>query len=484
MNSIVERVFKYAEETPDNIAVIIENEVVSYSELWNAIVRLAHLFKKLGLRDGDRVVCQCKYDLYFIASIYATGLCNAAAVPAGKDVSDESIRNLAEQIDARLVICNHKSEGDQNNVIYEELSDILPHDTSMEGLSFPDMDSVEIILFTTGTTGAPKGVQITHRGATDRLRSRLKEFNASTRDRCITTVPLNHMAPISVLERHLYCGGTMIFLDGMIKIGKMFEYIEKYAVSSIYLPPAGISLLQILVKEKLADYSDQLDYILVGSAAMTVSQQEYTKKMLSKSKLYSAYASSEAGVVTLYRYDISENGINFCGKPSEGMEIKIVDDELQSVKTGQIGLIAIKSESVMKGYYNLPDLNREVLKDGYFISNDLGYLDEEGFLYVCGRKDDMINIGGLKVYPSEIENATLRIPGIIDCICFGVPDPVTGHKVKLLIQTDGSSMITAEHVQDSLSHVMDYYKVPKIIEFVSEIAKTANGKPDRKYYQQ
>ena len=484
MNSIVERVFKYAEETPDNIAVIIENEVVSYSELWNAIVRLAHLFKKLGLRDGDRVVCQCKYDLYFIASIYATGLCNAAAVPADKDVSDESIRNLAEQIDARLVICNHKDEGNQNTVIYEELSDILPDDTSMEGLSFPDMDSVETILFTTGTTGTPKGVQITQRNASARTISRLHELNLSTWNSCITTVPLNHVAPITVLERYLYCGGTMIFLNGIIKIGKMFEYIEKYAVNSIYLPPSGISLLQKLAKEKLAEYSNQLKFFTTGSAAMTASQQEYIKKMLPKTRLYSSYGSSEVGVASLYRYDIYKKGINCCGKPCKGMEIKIVDDELQSVKTGQIGLIAIKSESVMKGYYNLPDLNREVLKDGYFISNDLGYLDEEGLLYVCGRKDDMINIGGLKVYPSEIENATLRIPGIIDCICFGVPDPVTGHKVKLLVQTDGSSMITAEHVQDSLSHVMDYYKVPKIIEFVSEIAKTANGKPDRKFYQQ
>ena len=138
----------------------------------------------------------------------------------------------------------------------------------------------------------------------------------------------------------------------------------------------------------------------------------------------------------------------------------------------------------MKGYYKRPELNGIVLRDGFFLSDDLGYLDEDGYLYVCGRKDDMINIGGLKVYPSEIENAALKIQGIVECICFGVPDPVTGQAVKLLIKTDDSFAGTVALVTETLSRTMDYYKVPKCIEIVDEIAKTANGKPDRKFYQQ
>ena len=138
----------------------------------------------------------------------------------------------------------------------------------------------------------------------------------------------------------------------------------------------------------------------------------------------------------------------------------------------------------MKGYYKLPELIDAALRDDFFLSSDLGYLDEDGYLYVCGRKDDMINIGGLKVYPSEVENAALKIPGIVDCICFGVPDAVTGQAVKLVIQADAADSVPAALVQKELGRVMDAYKVPKHIEFVSEIAKTANGKPNRKFYQQ
>ena len=139
---------------------------------------------------------------------------------------------------------------------------------------------------------------------------------------------------------------------------------------------------------------------------------------------------------------------------------------------------------VTPGYYNRPDLNSEVFHDGYFISNDLGYLDEDGYLYVLGRNDDMINIGGLKVFPSEIENAALKIPGIVECICFGVSDPITGQAVKLVIRTDDTAALTAAQVQTELERVMDTYKVPKSVEFTTEIVKTANGKPNRKFYQQ
>lgn len=285
------------------------------------------------------------------------------------------------------------------------------------------------------------------------------------------------------LHHNILVGGTVIFMESIMKIGRMFEYVERYRVTALYFPPAAITLLQQFSKERLAKYADQLDYVIAGSAAMMVSQRDYLKNMLPQTPLYTAYASSEAGIVTLYRYDNSEKPINCCGKACLGVELRIVDDAFRPVPTGQVGLIAIKSDLVMKGYYKLPELNSAVLHEGYFLSSDLGYLDEEGYLYVLGRSDDMINIGGLKVYPSEVENAALKIPGIVDCICFGVPDPVTGQAVKLLIQTDASFSGTAVTVQEALGRGMDAYKVPKNIEIVDEIAKTANGKPDRKYYQ-
>lgn len=479
--SIVEKLSQHAKQTPEKLAVVFEGEEISYSELWEKSVRLAHLFKKLGLRDGDRVICQCKHDLYYVATIYAAHLCGAAVVPVDKNADGKMIADIAEHIDASLAVCN-QIERFPNCVLYGEVASILPEDTSMNGLAFPDSDSIAVIIFTTGTTGAPKGVQLTHRN-TIGWTKRCSEMNSSAESVNLIAVPLNHVAPFMRLNQTIRIGGTQVFLESMMKLGLMFEYMDKYGVTSMFCPPSCISLFQQLVKGKMTKYADQLEYIISGSSAMTVSQQDYMKDVLPHTRLYTSYASSEAGLVAISRYDKINKAINCCGKPCQDVEFRIMDDAFHSLPAGQVGLIAIKSDMTMKGYYNRPDLTDAVLQDGFFISGDLGYMDEEGYLYVCGRSDDMINIGGLKVFPSEIENATLNIPGIIDCICFSIPDSVTGQAVKLLIQTDASFSGTTATVQEALSRMMDAYKVPKQIEIVPEIIKTANGKPNRKFYQ-
>lgn len=481
--TVVEKLFYHAKHTPDKTAVIFEGAGITYAELWNKAVRLAQLFKKMGLCEGDRMICQCKYDFYYVASIYAAHLCGAAVVPVDKNADGKMIADMAEKLDARLVVCNQMAERFPNCILYGGLSDNLPEEYSMEGLAFPAPETVAVIVFTTGTTGAPKGVQLTQRNTNGYI-TKCFEFTTSSNSVSLAAVPLNHVAPFMTLQHFIYIGGTMIFMDGMLKIKQFFEYMDSYGVTTIYIPPSGISLLQRIANEKLANYTNQLEYITSASSAISVSQRDYMKKILLNTRLYNVYGSSETGIVSSYRYDNNERDISCCGKASKDVEIRIVDDAFQSVPIGQVGLITVKSDMVMKGYYNQPEQDSAVLRDGFFISNDLGFLDEEGYLYVCGRKDDIINVGGLKVYPTEIEEAALKIPGVVDCICFGVPDSITGHAIKLLIQTDDSFTLSVVLVQERLGHMMDAYKVPKSIEIVDEIVKTANGKPNRKYYQQ
>lgn len=483
MTSIVERIYHHATQTPDKAAVIFEGAAATYGELWSITVRCAQLLKKLGVGEGGRVVCQCRYDPYFWALRFAAHLCGAAFAPADKDTDARRLSDFAALLDARLVISNVKDEAIPRGVSYDELADMLPKDATMEGLSFPKPDSVSDIVFTTGTTGASKGVQLTQRCMAARAISNAREYGVRPDDVTITMVPLNHIAPIMVLDQRVIRGSTIIFLDGMMKLKLMFDYMDKFGVTCIFLPPTGVTLIQRLSQNRLADYADQLEYFSTGSAAMTKPQQEYVKRMLPHSRLYCCYASSECGIVSVHRYDEAAKDVACCGKPCAEADLRLVDDAFRPVPAGSVGLIAVKSDMNMLGYYNRPELNDAVFHDGYFITSDLGCLDEEGFLYILGRNDDMINIGGLKVFPSEIENAALRIPGIDECICFGVPDPVTGQAAKLLVKTNDAFSGSAELVMDALSRTIDYYKVPKCVEIVAEIAKTANGKPDRKRYQ-
>jgi len=183
-------------------------------------------------------------------------------------------------------------------------------------------------------------------------------------------------------------------------------------------------------------------------------------------------------------FDYSEHkGLISCvGQPNRNAHIFIVDDEyneMQSSETNQ-GLIAIKGDVVMNGYYNEPELTKEVLRDGVVYTNDLGYIDENGFVYMLGRRGDVINIGGLKIAPTEVENVVLRYDGIAECACFGVADKMGGCAPKLNIVVKAGCDVNVSELKAFMTGHLEAYKIPKIVEIVEEIPKTANGKINRK----
>ena len=403
MNSIVEKLFKNSVETPLKTAVVFESGSANYTELRDEILRIAGYFKNHDLKKGDVVIAQCKYDVTFIAALFATHLCKAMFVPVDKNPTVESILDLKNRLNAKIII----GEPSLNcGVTYEEIS-ASGEPLAFEDVTFPQTDDYADIMFTTGTTGAPKGVVLSHKNLLKTAETRVYECGIKKDNVCITLVPLNHVAPLRELYLNIYNGSTVIFIDGMIRIKTMFEYMAEYNVSSLYIPPAGILLLQQLSKNKLNEFKDSIDYVYTGSAPMQTIQQEYMRSCLPESRLFFSYGSSENGSVCLHRYDLYKKDITCCGKPCVGVDVIIIDDDFNLLPSRKLGRIAIKSDMNMVGYFNMPEQNDIVFKNGYFVSNDIGYYDEEGFLYVSGRKDDIINIGGLKVYPSEIETAAL-----------------------------------------------------------------------------
>ncbi len=484
MQTIVERVFIHSNTKPDRIACIVGSDTVTYAELKQRIVECAGFFTTLGILPGDRIIVQASYNSNFVVSALAAHLCHAVFVPIDKKANIEFATSIAAQIEARLTITEFEIETDDStkHITFSSLADISPQKFQIEKFTFPGLDEVADILFTTGTTGVPKGVQLTHRNHTVSAEMRMREFQIKPDNVGITLVPLNHNAPLRELYLNLYNGSTFIFLDGITRIKQMFSLMKQYHVTSVYIPPSNITLLSRLSKDRIGEFANQLDFVYVASAPMQTEQQVFLKKMLPDVRLYFGYGSSENGSISLLRFDRDIKDINCCGKPCPGVDIRILDENLILCPVGQVGRVAIKSGMNMKGYYNMPEMNESIFRGGYFISNDLGYFDDEGFLYICGRIDDVINIGGLKVHPSEIESAAMRIDGILDCVCFQVSDPIAGQAAKLLIKTDNASSLTVSDVIKQLTKYLEQYKVPKIVEVVDSIARTSNGKLNRKAY--
>lgn len=483
MKSVVEKIYENSSRHPDRLAAVLENEELTYKELWDKTVKLAAFFKSRGLSESDRVIFQASYSKWYVIACYAVHLCHAIFVPIDKNSSEEAVNSINEVLDAKCVVSEYKFEEFDISLLLSELEGCIDSFSADTDYTFPTGEMYADIMFTTGTTGKPKGVVLTHDNLSATCVTRIHEILIRPDNVGITFVPLNHVAPMRELYLNGYNGSTAIFLDGMLKIKKMFEYMKKYGVTSLYIPPSGISVVSRFSANGLSSVSDQLDYVYSASSNMTEVQQEYMRESLPNTRLYFSYGSSENGSVSLHRYLKDRKEISCVGKPCEGVSVRIVDQNNEDVPTGEIGTVTIRSAMNFPAYWRNPEITEKVYKDGYFISNDAGYFDNDGYLYIVGRKDDLVNIGGLKVYPAEIEDEVAKIDGVEDCICVAVPDAVTGQAIRLIVKKAEGSSLDAMTVKNNLTGKVDSYKIPKIIEFADHIERTSNGKLNRKAYR-
>ncbi len=483
MDSIVSAVAKFAQERPDRAAVIANDNEITYAQLWKEIQGFAEYIKSFDFPEGSRIIVKSDSDIWFAVSCFAIQLTGNVHVPLEKSIGVKGLEDVASQLGAAMVISNTDIQGDFVSVDSDKVREIGAENYK-DGLEFifPTKEMTCDILFTTGTTGKSKGVVISHRAVV--AVSENVQYGAEIPDDNVYLVPapINHASAIRKLYVSMLTGTTVVLLDGFKDIRKFYSYIEKYNVTSILMPPAAVRMLLVLSKKELAKYSGQLHHIHTGSAAFPEADKELLCSLLPETRLYFAYGSSEAGCVSMFDYSKHKGLISCVGKPNKNAHIFIVDDnrqEIQSSSTNQ-GLIAIKGGMTMTEYFEEPELTKEVLVDGVVYTNDMGYIDENGFVYMLGRRGDVISIGGLKIAPTEVENIVLRFPGIAECACFAVEDRMGGCVPKLNIVEEKGADVDINELKKHMASYLEAFKVPKLVAKVEEIPKTSNGKIDRK----
>ena len=483
MDSIVSQVARYAKERPETIAVIAEEQQITYAELWHEIQGFADFIRSFGFPKGSRIVVKSSPSVWFAVSCFAIHLSGNVHVPLEKTIGVKGLDDVASQLSAAMVISDIKGEGDYAYVSSEEVRKIGQERYNSDiTFDFPTEDMTCDIMFTTGTTGKSKGVMESHRAVV--AVSENVQYGAEIPEGNIYLVPapINHASAIRKLYVSMLTGTTVVLLDGFTNIKKFYSYIEKYKVTSILMPPAAVRMLLVLSAKKLGEFSGQLHHIHTGSAAFPEADKEKLCELLPNTRLYFAYGSSEAGCVSMFDYSQHKGLISCVGKPNKNADIFIVDDnrnEIKSSKENQ-GLIAIRGGMVMQGYFNEPELTDSVLVDGTVYTNDIGYIDENGFVFVLGRKGDVISIGGLKIAPTEVENIVLHYPGIAECVCYAKEDRMGGCVPKLNIVPEKGAEIDFKELRTFMAGYLEAFKIPKLMEIVDEIPKTANGKINRK----
>lgn len=439
MQRIEDYLYLNAESYPDKIAVVCKDEKMSYSQLLKEVEHRVEVLKHEVNRTNAPLLIRTTQNIDFLVTYFAAHISGNIAVPVEGDIRQEK---------------------------YEELQKFL------NGCEIPR--NTADILFTTGTTGRSKGVMISHSVIVANGEN-LAEAQGFTHSLTfIISGPLNHIGSLSKIYPVIMRGGTLYITEGIKDPNAFFRAFdypsEKFAT---FLVPASIKMLMMLGENKLREYSGLIDFIETGAAAMAQSDMEQLCRLLPKSRLYNTYASTETGIICTHNFNGGKCIAGCLGRPMKHSGIFITEE----------GKVACTGKTLMSGYVGDNHLTLSVMHDGAVFTNDNGIIDKDGMLVLKGRSDDIINVGGFKIAPSEVEDAAMSLPEISDCVCISAPHPVMGSVLKLLVVLERGGRLDKKKIARHISAKLESYKVPFIYEAVDSIKRTYNGKIDRKFYR-
>ena len=434
MFTIEDYLARNAREIPEKVAVVCSGESLTYSKLYALAVERASEFV-----GKQRIVpFRASQDIEFLIEYFAIHIAGRVAMPLEKDVPDDLFEAYCQTAEKASVP--------------EEAADVL---------------------FTTGTTGRSKGVVISHRAIVADAENLVEAQGYESNVTFIISGPLNHIGSLSKIYPTVMVGGTLHITEGMKCIDDFFRAAEtaKGPVAT-FLVPASIRMLLAFGERRLAELAGKVAFIETGAAPISVSDMQRLCAVLPGSRLFNTYASTETGIIATYDYNAGGCIAGCLGKPMRNSSITITAE----------GYVACKGQTLMTGYLGDKEQTGKVLRNGMLVTSDIGHIDAEGRLMLEGRSGDVINVGGYKVVPTEVEDVAMALPQIVDCLCVPANHPVLGTVLKLLTVMEEGVKLDKRAIALALKASLESYKVPVFYEQVEEIRRTFNGKPDRKSY--
>ncbi len=476
--SVVEAVFSYAKTQGDKFCLADDDYSVSYSEYAEKIKKTASYLLSLGVKKDDKAVIEACQTVDYLALELALQLIGAIFVPMEHNCAPEKIKELADRLGAAAVITVKGETGYADELTFDEFIEGVNNSRPLEDYKLPTGDEISEILFSTGTTGKEKGIVLTHKNDIALAENVMNGVEMESDNVELIPSPLNHSHGLRRYYANMVKGSSVVVLASVLNLIKFFGSIEQYGVTAMDLVPTALSVILKLSKTKLGDYAKQLRYIQLGAAPLMDSDKEKICALLPETRLYNFYGSTESGCIVIYNFNVENSKKNCIGKPACNAEILIVDENRNPIESSaeNTGLLASKGAMNMSGYYEDEEETKAVLIDGIVYTNDVAYYDEDGDIILLGRQGSVINVGGKKVSPDEIENAAKQIKGVIDCGCIPVDDAMLGSVPKLFVQTRSEAKFDPVAIRNELQGMLEPFKVPKYIVWIEKIPRTFNGK--------
>ncbi len=487
-DTLIKKLEVLSGEIPDKVALAFKKEQLTYSELYRRVVGVGELLKNMGIESGDRVMFSALSKPEMVAVYLGIQYIGGVAVFADKNATPANMVSIYEDAGAKLLLTDKpmRDEADSCNLyslrtIYKD-SEECACELSMH---MPDPEDVAELLFTSGTTGKPKGVMLSYKSVYNILSNTIEGIGILDSDRVLLPLPLNHSFALRVLRAVLYVGGTVILQNGFTFAKEVENNMNAYHCTAMAAVAASMEMMRNQMQDKFSEILGQLRYIEISAGSLSINQRKTFTKLLPNTVFHNTWGSSESGGALFLNVNSvvdHPSRVGALGKPLPCVQIKVLDSENNEIQSDAAhpGRMALKGDMQMSGYWQRPELNKETLVDGWLLTGDMVYTDEDGYVYMLGRADDLINVGGEKVSPIEVENIAGEYEGLRECACIGAADPegVLGQIPVLFVVA--KSNYSEDELQKFLASKMERYKLPQAFMLLQELPRNAMKKIDRK----
>ena len=474
--NLIDFLKKNVENHGDKIAVIDNEKEITFIELYEKVEKFSDNIKILNQEEIISLISENSIS-FIIAYL---GIINSGKIVhlISPEISEINLFNQLKSSKSKNIICNQlmKKKILNFNSIKTTIFDIeeilLKHNNKEIESS---LNKFAYLIYTSGTTAEPKGVTVSHSMIEFTTKNIVKVLDYSDSDIDLLPLPLNHSFGLGCIHTSLYVGSTLVLLKNASNLEEILESLKKYKITTLAAIPATLTKILSFENKKLEDYFSEIRLIITNSTAIPKKTVIQFKEILKKGNLATYYGLTEASRSTFMVFDKNNQREESVGKCSPNVEIKIVNKEENNLKLGDI---FIKGENVIKKYWNNVEADKNIFEN-WLKTGDTGYFDKEGYLFLKGRSDEIINVGGEKVMPIEIEQTIKNIPGVEDAVAFGVEHEIFGQTIKLNIIKSKNSDIDKAQILSYCIKNLERFKIPSKIDFVEKIPKTDYGKVKR-----
>jgi len=486
--NIARHVERAARFFPDHPAILFEGSELSYRELNLRATSLAAALRAHGVQRGDRVALYLPNIPNFAVCYLATLKAGGIAVSINAIFKSEEVKYIVNDSGSSVLftvgdLLPHVPRGDcpslKDVVVCEgEAEGNVPLDEWLAGGAGDGRaldlgrDDPAVLLYTSGTTGFPKGATLTHGNVVSNIFATVHHAGFRQTDRMMLFLPLFHVFGQNFIMNATFNACATLVLHRRFVPDQVLDSIQRHRATMFFAVP---TIFITLLSMDLSRYD--LSSIRYDFSAAATMPQEVSRRWTERFKrpVFEGYGLTECSPFACYNHDFRHK-FGSVGTAVENFELKIMDEQDHEVPLGEWGEICIKGPGVMKGYWGRPEDTARTLQNGWLHSGDIGMMDDEEYVFIVDRVKDMINVSGFKVWPAEVEQVLYRHPAVREVAVYGVSDPIKGEAVKAAIVLKDGAAATGDEIVGFSRERMAVYKAPSSVEFVKELPKSATGK--------